>query len=85
MSFFVYMILTKHKGKKISYVGYTKNLYKRLSEHNLSKGAKFTKGKKWELIYYKEYKLKRIAMKEEYILKKNIKLRNEIKKKYLKK
>ncbi|WP_297681875.1 GIY-YIG nuclease family protein [uncultured Candidatus Pelagibacter sp.] len=49
MSFFVYMILSKHKDKFISYVGYTNNIRNRISLHNSSKGAKFTKGKKWEV------------------------------------
>lgn len=79
MSFYVYMILTKKNGKYISYVGYTKNLQKRLSLHNVSKGAKFTKGKKWKIIYSKKYKSKSLAMKNEYKLKKDYKKRNEIK------
>tara|TARA_A100001015_G_scaffold313183_1_gene419868 strand:+ start:2392 stop:2655 length:264 start_codon:yes stop_codon:yes gene_type:complete len=73
------MILTKKNGKYISYVGYTKNLQKRLSLHNVSKGAKFTKGKKWKIIYSKKYKSKSLAMKNEYKLKKDYKKRNEIK------
>ena len=51
MYFYVYMILTKINGKYVSYVGYTKDLKKRLTLHNTSKGAKFTKGKKWKIIY----------------------------------
>ncbi|MDC1154503.1 GIY-YIG nuclease family protein, partial [Candidatus Pelagibacter sp.] len=47
MKHFVYMILTKIDDKYISYVGYTNNLLKRLLLHNSSKGAKFTRGKKW--------------------------------------
>ncbi len=65
-------------------MGYTSNIKKRLLLHNSSKGAKFTKGKKWKLIYSKKYTTKSIAMKEEYKLKKNYKLRNLIKEKYLK-
>jgi len=80
MTYYVYLIVSKVKNKTISYVGYTNNLLKRISLHNCSKGAKFTKGKKWKLIYYKSYNSKKIAMKEEYILKKNYKLRNKIKK-----
>lgn len=79
MSYFVYMLLTKHKSKFITYVGYTNNLKKRLSLHNSSKGAKFTKGKIWSIIYYKKYNNKSIAMKDEYKLKKDYKLRNKIK------
>ena len=71
MSFYVYLIITKVKNKTISYVGYTNNLKNRIILHNKGKGAKFTKGKKWKLIYFKKYISKRIAMREEYILKRN--------------
>ena len=84
MPYFVYMLLSKCKGKFISYVGYTKNLKNRLTLHNSSKGAKFTKGKKWEIIYYKKYQNKSKAMKDEYKLKKDYKLRNKIKNKFIK-
>ncbi len=85
MPYFVYMLLSKHKEKFISYVGYTNDLKKRLSLHNSSKGAKFTKGKKWILAYFKKYPSKIKAMKEEYLLKKNTKKRNMIKKDYFRK
>ena len=82
MSHFVYLIVSKlKKNKKFSYVGYTSNLKKRINLHNLGKGAKFTRGKKWRLVYYKKYDSKSLAMKNEYILKKDYKLRNEIIKK----
>ena len=77
--FFVYLIISKTKKKTFSYVGYTNNLKKRLALHNSSKGAKYTRGKKWKLVYFKEYDKKNIAMKEEYKLKKNYILRNKIK------
>ena len=83
MSFYVYMILTKIKDKNISYVGYTNDIKKRLSLHNNSKGARFTKGKIWKLIYKKKYKTKSIAMKQEYLLKKNRIKRNKIKSKFV--
>ena len=73
------MIGSKAKNKTISYVGYTNNLKNRLNLHNTSKGAKFTRGRKWKLIYYKKYKNKNEAMKNEYKLKKNYILRNKIK------
>ena len=82
MSYFVYLIVSKlKKNKKISYVGYTNNLKKRISLHNLGKGAKFTRGKKWKLVYYRKYDSRSLAMKNEYVLKKDYKLRNEILKK----
>ena len=80
MSYFVYLITSKDKKKTISYVGYTNNLDKRIKLHNSNRGAKFTKGKKWKLIYYETFKSKKKAMKQEYKLKKNYKLRKKIKK-----
>ena len=82
MSYFVYLITSQDKKKTISYVGYTNNLDKRIKLHNSNKGAKFTKGKKWKLIYYEKYKTKVQAMKYEYTLKKNYYLRNKIKRIY---
>ena len=84
MSYYVYMILSKINGKFISYVGYTINLSNRLKLHNTSKGAKFTRGRKWTLIYSKKFSSKVLAMKYEYILKKNPKKRNEIKFRFIK-
>ena len=55
----------------------------RLAKHNDSKGAKFTRGRKWILAYSMSYDTKSKAMSEEYKLKKNYKLRNKIKSNYL--
>ena len=77
------MLVSINKNRVITYVGYTNNLNKRLELHNKSKGAKFTKGRKWTLIYKKCYKTKSLAMKNEYLLKKNRKKRNLIKKKFI--
>ena len=84
MSFYVYLITSKYKDKLISYVGYTNNLKSRIEQHNSSLGAKFTRGRKWKLIYHKKYSSKNKAMSEEYKLKKNYKLRKEIKEKNIK-
>ena len=79
MTYFVYLIGCKKHQKFTTYVGYTNNLNKRLTLHNSNKGAKFTKGKKWKLVYYEKYDSKSEAMKEEYNLKKNYYLRNKLK------
>ena len=83
MNYFVYLIISTNSTKYTSYVGYTSNLKRRIKLHNSSKGAKFTRGRLWKLIYKKKYKNKIIAMKEEYLLKKNFKLRKEIKQNYI--
>ena len=82
--FYVYLIVTNNSDRLISYVGYTNNLSKRIKLHNNSKGAKFTKGRNWKLIYYKKYKTKNEALKEEYKLKKDYKLISKIKQNYIK-
>ena len=85
MKYFVYLIVSnKTKNKKgVSYVGYTNDVIKRLNLHNNSKGAKFTRGRFWKLVYSKGYESKNIALKEEYKLKHNYKLRSKIKKIFL--
>jgi putative endonuclease len=67
--------------KSITHVGYTKNFKKRISLHNSGKGAKFTRGRKWKLIYKEKYSSKIKAISREYYIKKNRKLRNQIKSK----
>ena len=84
MNFYVYLLVTTNNKKTISYVGYTNNLKKRLISHNNSKGAKFTRGRKWKIIYKRLYKDKSLAMREEYKLKKNYRLRKIIKQNYFK-
>ena len=79
MKYFVYLIISKNKQKYLSYVGYTNNLKKRLAKHNASKGAKFTRGRKWIMAYSVSYDSKSKAMREEYKLKKNYKLRKKLK------
>ena len=79
MKYFVYLLVSKKNGKFFSYVGITNNLQKRITKHNSSKGAKYTRGKKWCLAYKKSYNSKSKALKEEYRLKKDKKKREKIK------
>ena len=79
MTYFVYLLVSSNKKKTFSYVGYTNDIKKRVTLHNRGKGAKFTRGKKWKLIYHKKYSSKQRAMQEEYKLKNNYKLRKLIK------
>ena len=85
MSYCVYLLISKHKNKLFSYVGYTKNLKNRLVLHNISRGAKYTRGKKW-IVFHKEiYNSKSKAMSREYELKKDRKFRNFLKERFVKK
>ena len=81
MKHYVYML--KSKGiKSVTYIGYTNNLKKRIDLHNSGKGAKFTRGRKWLLIYKEIFNSKKEAISREYYIKKNRTLRNKIKKYY---
>jgi putative endonuclease len=69
--------------KSITYVGYTKDIKKRIDLHNSGKGAKFTRGRKWKLIYKEKFESKNKAISREYYIKKNRILRNKIKNIYI--
>ena len=78
MLYYVYMLKSKSM-KPITYVGYTNNLKKRISLHNSGKGAKFTRGRQWILIYKEKFKSKKEAISREYYIKNNRLVRNKIK------
>jgi len=81
MTYFVYVIGSLKNSKLTTYVGYTNNLKKRLNLHNTGKGAKFTRGRNWRVLYTEKYSRKDEAISREYYIKKNRKFRNLIKKK----
>ena len=78
MVYYVYMLATKGI-KPLTYVGFTKDLKKRIFLHNSGKGAKFTRGRKWTLIYKEKFGSKKEAISREYYIKNNRSLRNKIK------
>ena len=78
MTYHVYML--KSLGKKtVTYVGYTNNLKKRIILHNSNRGAKFTRGRKWKLIYKEKLNSKREAISREYYIKNNRTFRKKLK------
>ena len=81
MSFCVYM-LKSVGSNSVTYVGYTSNLKKRIGLHNKGKGAKFTRGRKWKLIYKEKCNSKSEAISREYYIKNNRIIRNKIKNNY---
>ena len=81
MSYFVYVIGSLKNFKPKTYVGWTKDLNERLRKHNLGKGAKSTKGRRWKIIYHEIYNSKKKAMRREYYLKKDKILRKKLRNK----
>ena len=78
MYHYVYIIKTIDGYFKKTYVGYSTDVASRLKKHNLSKGAKATKGYKWKIIYKKRFLSKSKALSFEYFLKKDRKRRSSI-------
>jgi len=81
LKYYAYMLMSRD-NKNITYVGWTNNLKKRTKIHNTGKGAKFTKGRKWKVIYYEIFNSKEKAMQREHYIKKNRKLRKKIKREF---
>ncbi|MEE2746026.1 MAG: GIY-YIG nuclease family protein [Pseudomonadota bacterium] len=73
--YFVYVLGSTNKNKVLTYVGWTINLENRLNKHNSGKGARFTRGRKWRLLYAEKHKSQREAMKREWHLKRDRKFR----------
>ncbi len=78
MTYFVYILKCVSSVKKRTYVGYTNDLKNRLKKHNSNKGAKYTRGNKWIIIYKKKFLSQSKAMSYEYKLKHDRKRRLEI-------
>jgi len=76
--FFVYVLGSKNKSRFRTYVGWTNDLNKRLNKHNSGQGARFTKGRKWELLYAEKYETRREAMSREWYLKRDRKFRKNL-------
>ncbi len=84
MNYCVYLLISKTKNRLVTYVGYTNNMERRIKLHNTSKGAKYTKGKKWFIFHKEIYSNKSEAMSREHELKKDRKFRNLLKEKFQK-
>ena len=65
--YYVYLIQSKRDGE--IYVGYTKNLRKRLAEHNSGKSSFTARKKPFRPVYYEAYLDLRDAKQREYKLK----------------
>ena len=78
MPSFVYILIARNKsGRTRTYVGWTLNLERRLAEHNgkENRGAKFTRGQVWALVYAEKYRTRKKAMVREHALKRDRALR----------
>ena len=75
---YVYLLLSDDGPECRTYVGWTTDLAARLSAHNEGRGAKFTRGRAWRLIYAEKFLTRGDAMSREWRLKRDRKFRAEI-------
>lgn len=75
MSFFVYILGSRRKDDRWTYVGWTTDLDRRLHKHNAGTGAKTTRGRTWVLLYSERCESKSAAMSREWHIKRDRKFR----------
>ncbi|MFW9916158.1 MAG: GIY-YIG nuclease family protein [Candidatus Thorarchaeota archaeon] len=69
--FYVYLLKCGRSGKKLLYCGYTKNLNRRLEDHQNGRGGRFTRSHQpVELVYWEEYSTRKKAVRREREIKK---------------
>ncbi|MCX7308640.1 MAG: GIY-YIG nuclease family protein [Afipia sp.] len=78
MSSFVYVLGSFHKGRHISYVGWSNDVAKRLARHNAGTGARSTKGRVWTLLHTEEFATRNEAMSREWHLKRDRAFRKQL-------
>lgn len=75
---FVYILGCETPRGYLTYVGWTLDLQKRLTQHNNGRGAKSTRGRVWTLLYYEQYATRREAMSREWHLKRDRRFRKKL-------
>jgi putative endonuclease len=78
MEGFVYVLGCVHKGRYLTYVGWTTDVARRLAQHNAGKGARTTKGRAWVLLHSESFATRAEAMRREWHLKRDRKFRKEL-------
>ena len=72
------MLACRTPRRAITYVGWTLDPDRRLAEHNGGTGAKSTRGRVWAIIHLETFENRRDAMRREWHLKRDRKLRRQL-------
>lgn len=78
MTGFVYVLGSQTSCGYRTYVGWTLDLDRRLTEHNSGTGAKSTRGNAWSLLYAERLPTRIEAMRREWHLKRDRRLRRQL-------
>ena len=66
---FVYVL--RCSDARLTYVGWTVDVARRLASHNAGRGARFTRGRQWTLLHVEAFPTRREAMQREWKLKRD--------------
>jgi putative endonuclease len=72
---FVYVLGSRRKNDRRTYVGWTTDTKRRVQQHNAGSGAKSTRGRRWVLLYSECCKTRTEAMIREWQIKRDRKFR----------
>ena len=75
---YVYVLGSGGAGGFRTYVGWTKDLNRRLAEHNAGTGARSTRGRAGRLLYAGRYRTRGKAMSREWHLKRDRRFRRNL-------
>ncbi len=78
MDSFVYVLGCAANGRAVTYVGWTNDVARRLTQHNSGKGARSTRGRAWVLLYSEKCASRRHAMSREWHLKRDRAFRKKL-------
>jgi putative endonuclease len=78
MDCFVYVLGSFGNNRRLTYVGWTNDVARRLTRHNAGKGARSTRGRVWVLLHSEWFATRREAMSREWHLKRDRKFRKKL-------
>jgi putative endonuclease len=78
MPSFVYVLGCQTRDRRLTYVGWTTDVNRRLAQHNDGSGARTTRGRFWVLLHTEEFETRRQAMSREWFLKRDRKFRKRL-------
>jgi putative endonuclease len=75
---FVYVLGSIGGERRLTYVGWTTDIDKRLARHNAGTGARFTRGRQWELLHLEALPDRHAAMSRDWHLKRDRDFRRQM-------
>ncbi|MEQ8226980.1 MAG: GIY-YIG nuclease family protein [Rhodospirillales bacterium] len=75
---YVYVLGSRDGGAARTYVGWSTDVTARLDAHNSGRGAKSTRGRRWQVLYVERYRTRGEAMSREWHLKRDRRFRREL-------